>query len=195
MRKNKLIKAICIITLIACTTLTLASCNPKSYGYTVTKTSVYTPKGSCVVGGIISELTSADYNSLNNQTSENFPNAVKKREPTNSYNCHSYAWYSQSASNNVWIGLEIEGVNYMGEQKKYWTDGSYIMIKSGQGDTIPAGIPNGSKVDYSNADHSAIKTSNTKFTSKWGAAGLFEHSPSYCPYTSTNLNYYKYYKD
>lgn len=184
-----------LFILAVCISVMFTACNPASHGYTATLTTVYTPKGTAVVGAHISELTSSDYNELNKQTTENFPNAIKKREPTNNYNCHSYAWHSQSVDNTVWIGFEYEGQSYIDEKKKYWTDGSYVKIASGSNNTVPFGTPNGSKVYYGDvADHSAIKTSDTKFTSKWGPAGLFEHSPSYCPYDSTNLDYYIYYK-
>ncbi|NCE63148.1 hypothetical protein D1159_00785 [Pseudoflavonifractor sp. 524-17] len=39
---------------------------------------------------------------------------------TPSYNCHSYAWYSQSISNNYWIN----------DPKPYMNDGSYSKYAS-----------------------------------------------------------------
>ena len=189
MKKNILNVKISILVLSClCLSALLIACNPNDYGYDYTLTTVYTPKGTAVIGAIIEELVTTDYNELNNYTAQNFPSATKLREPTNHYNCHSYTWYSQSTSNTVWIGVE----GYENEQEKYWTDGSYVFIAATSG-SIPSSVPNGSKVNYYSDDHSAIKTSSTQFTSKWGAAGLFRLGPSYCPYNSSTLKFYRYY--
>lgn len=193
-KRHKRVRLFLLTAAIVCVSLLITSCDPGDYGYTYTLTSVYTPKGTEVIGAHISELTEDDYNRLDREATSNFPNATRLRMPTNNYNCHSYAWHSQSADNTVWIGLIMNGQNYMNEHEKYWKDASYIKIASGNGDIIPYNVPNGSKVNYSDDDHSAIKTSSKKFTSKWGPGGLYEHNPSYCPYTSTNLDYYKYNK-
>ncbi|MDD2362383.1 MAG: hypothetical protein PHV32_04310 [Eubacteriales bacterium] len=187
-------KASIVAVLCCCITVFLTACNPSDHGYSATKTSVKTPKGTTVYGGNVSTITTADYNDANSYATSYYPNATKLREPTNDYNCHSYAWNSQSTSNKIWIGLTINNEDLRNEHKKYWTDGSYVYITNGSGNSIPSSVANGSKVRYINDDHSAIKTSSTKFTSKWGMGGLFEHTPEYSPYTATSLYYYKYSK-
>lgn len=97
------------------------------------------------------------------------------------YNCHSYAWYSSSTSNTVWIP----------DPGAYMTDGSYVQLLSGLG-TFTSYVDSGAKVCYgtsSSALHSAILTSsaanvplsNRAAISKWGSAGVFAHNVSNVP--------------
>lgn len=172
-------------------------------GYTYTFSSVSTPKNSSVqtMKYSSSNWTSARTQEINEYVEDEIISeynwtAVKKSEPA-SYNCHSYAWYSQSTSNSHWIN-QFKTNTSTGEYtntanlSKYWTDGSYSLITSVSNGSIPSSVANGSKVFYVNGDHSAIKYSNTKFRSKWGAAGVYEHSPSQAPYVDvSNLKYYK----
>ena len=111
---------------------------------------------------------------------------VYEGDATNRYNCHSYAWYNQSTSNNYWIDDPVKF-------RSGW-------IKStGWTNVIPSGIQSGDKVDYyktsTNRPHSAVVYSvilNT-FVSKWGSAGLYVHRPTEVPagYISNDLGYYR----
>lgn len=146
-------------------------------------TTVYTPSGTAVSAYRQTyELTSSQIQELNNLVDTNYPNAVRETDATRMYNCHSYAWHSQSSSNNIWINAP--------EQEKYWTDGSYRHVATGYSGAIPSGVPNGAKVSYRSADHSAIKISSTHFRSKWGAGPRVKHTPGYCPYAADELKYY-----
>lgn len=71
----------------------------------VTKTNVYTLKGTPVEALINKkELSNRQYNKNRDFQRDNFPNVVVLEEPSNRYNCHSYAWYSQDTENNfAWI--------------------------------------------------------------------------------------------
>ena len=64
-------------------------------------TYVYTPKGSAVSvyerGEIYSPAQIAEMNSYMDNL---YPSATRLATATSRYNCHSYAWYSQSTSNN-----------------------------------------------------------------------------------------------
>lgn len=207
MKKNYF-KILLLVSLCCCMTFVLTACSPSNYGYSHTDSTVKTPKGTTVNTGKYEELTTSDYNHLNNLVASNFPNvntsSKKLREPTNKYNCHSYAFFSTSTSNVHWIGHDCssdagEDSNGLSlEVKKYWNDGSYVYLtnNNGSSNSIPSTstVPIGSKVSYAKGDHSAIRTSSTEFTSKWGAAGLYIHAPSYCDYDPSSLNYYKYYK-
>lgn len=152
-------------------------------------TTVYTPNGTAVTGAILDEMSAKEIAEANDYQEKNFPYAYKIREPTRRYNCHSYAWHSQSANNTVWIDYG----DFLNEHKKYWQDGSYVAITTVTGDinVIPYAAPVGSKVVYNNGDHSAIKEGTHTFVSKWGAWGLYEHIPDYCPYISDSVTYYK----
>ena len=150
-----------------------------------TYTTVYTPNGTAVTGVILDEMSAGEMAEANDYQEEYYPYAYKIRDPTSRYNCHSYAWHSQSANNTVWINQN--------ELRKYWQDGSYVAITTVTGDinAIPYAAPVGSKVFYNNGDHSAIKEGTHTFVSKWGKMGLYEHFPDDCPYTSDSVTYYK----
>lgn len=139
----------------------------------------YTPNGSRVQ--FIYNLTWADHgitasyaDDLNDQYKATYPNATPLREENPAYNCHSYAWYSTSAGNLYW--LEHNGAS------TYMFDGSYTQTSSPR---------SGDKVWYGSADHSAIYYGNSKVTSKWGALGLFRHDVNYCPYSASDVTYWR----
>jgi hypothetical protein len=122
------------------------------------------------------ELTQTDINNINAVVANNFPLVTTVRGPTRMYNCHSYAWYSQSAT-QIWIDPP--------NQATYWTDGSYPNYS-----TYPMYL--GDKVRYVSDDHSAILYDwYGHYTSKWGAWGLYIHYSSYCPYNASTLYYYR----
>lgn len=135
---------------------------------------VYTPKGSAVsVMVMTSDWSAASVAACNSDLDSNWPLATRLSNCTRLYNCHSYAWYSQSPSNNVWM-------NSPGDDT-YWLDGSYVS----------AAVFPGRKVSYADDDHSSIVVNSNLFRSKWGSLALMEHAPTYTPYTSTNLKYYR----
>lgn len=137
-------------------------------------TVVYTPNGSAVSAYYMTyELSTSERNSLDSTTQSAYPNATLLRSSSRKYNCHSYAWYSQSSSNSIWID----------DPSTYWEDYSY----SGYCSSWPY---SGSKVYYQYGNHSAIVYSGLTFTSKWGQGPLMRHSSTYCPYTSSTLYYY-----
>lgn len=135
---------------------------------------VYTPNSTAVTVIVRTwELSSSEISSLNSLATSEHPNATLLRSSTRKYNCHSYAWYSQSSSNYRW----------MNDPSSYWEDDSY------QGYCASPPYIN-SKVYYPCGDHSAIVYSSTLFNSKWGPGPLMRHTPSDCPYTSSSLQYY-----
>lgn len=152
---------------------------------TYTNSTVTTPNGSTVATLTVSgDLTSSEISQINSQFASAYPRATRQRSATAKYNCHSYAWYSQSTSNNRWM-------NYT---SKYWGDGSYRFSSSqsyASASNAPSPLVIGTRVSYVGGDHSAYKSGATTLTSKWGKAGLYTHAPNYTPYTSTTtLNYY-----
>ena len=105
---------------------------------------------------------------------------------TKKYNCHSYAWHQQHASNLYWIN----------NPAAYMTDGSYYY--KGQ---FPTGWQEYRKIFYDAADgplwdHSGIcywywDGANMKgVTSKWGSGPLMNHLHNYCPYDYSNCKIY-----
>jgi len=135
---------------------------------------VYTPHGTAVpVIVVTSELPSGTISNCNSYLDQTYPNATRLSNCSKKYNCHSWAWYSPSTSNNKWM-------NSPGDDA-YWLDGSYFQVS--------AATP-GCRVSYASDDHSAIVVSSSLFKSKWGSEALMQHAPSYAPYNSSVLHYY-----
>lgn len=134
---------------------------------------VYTPKGSAVSVLIRGEELSASQKaSMDTYMAQTYPRATKLQTATTNYNCHSYAWYSQSTSNIYW----------MNDPSKYMSDGSYIKV----GFTPTAA---GQKMYYPvSGGHSAVVYTassniwNVVPTSKWGSYGLYRHKYGIDPY-------------
>lgn len=83
--------------------------------------SVYTPKGTAVT--VIKrgeQLTATQKTQINNQMASLYPNATRLASATTHYNCHSYAWYSNSTNNKYW----------MNNPSAYMSDTSYISVGS-----------------------------------------------------------------
>ena len=156
--------------------------------YTVNKI-IKTPGGKDVT---VREWTSSDKDWSAQEIAANgsyyhsrYPNAVFLQNSTKRYNCHSYAWYSQTHNNNnYWIPNAVP----------YMTDGACRQIVS------PS---TGVRVYYDDGsydkleDHSAyvVRVSSGVVTvvSKWGNMVLAEHTMADCPYyNGRTLRYYKY---
>ncbi|MFP4978249.1 hypothetical protein ACE6ED_22780 [Paenibacillus sp. CN-4] len=146
---------------------------------------VRTPNGTSVPVDILGEqLTVTQKASLNQQTQAAYPSATFVSSSTSNYNCHSYAWYSNTTSNTYW----------MNNASAYMTDGSYASVTN----LINAGI--GTRVYYDGGLHSAIVTTNggplaspkkLRVTSKWGQGPLMSHTAEYSPYASNALTMWK----
>lgn len=118
-----------------------------------------------------------------------YPNATKINtyggySTTKEFNCHGYAWHVSEGGANRWIGYNYGNT----DEHIYWTGGSYTQISSQH---YPGG-----KVSYASDDHSAVVADPSTygsgwFVSKWGDKVLMRHAYDDCPYTSTNLKYYR----
>ncbi len=135
-----------------------------------------TPNGNSVAAinnSSIADFTTSQKEAYNKQVTSTY-NVTVVSNPTKKYNCHSYAWYSQSTSNYYWIN----------DPSKYMTDGSY---KKTTGT-----IKSGNKVYWVNGSHSGIISyvgtsgiGNVKAKSKWGQLGVYNHYLDDCPYTGS----------
>ncbi len=163
-----------------------------------------TPNGSDVPYIQYYPLSSQKIAEANNECDPLSTNDYKFREPTSSYNCHSYAWHSQDESNSYWIPYPT----------LYYTDGSYYAVTTPQiGDIICYYDNNGTATTGDDENlHSGIVVGTSGVTtsnglcgtsdlyiveSKWGAAGLYRHNGYECPYTSYDdgtADYVKYYR-
>lgn len=140
-------------------------------------TYVYTPKGSRVQ--VLANLTWANMPCTYDEALEMeqvylgmYSSMAKISGPNSTFNCHSYAWYSNEPSTNkYWIDSPYVPV--------YMSDGSYKKMSSAAV-TYKAYWPDG--------DHSGIVGSasgvggNPTIVSKWGCLGVYWHSLLDCPY-------------
>ena len=167
---------------------------------------VKTPNGTNIQSfffGSTTKMTTTDYNSVNNRIaifiSDNNLTATAIGEPA-LYNCHVYAF---KHIHNHWINPFLNGTTNGDNLSKFWSgtgNYSYLTVNVPVAGTneipfkgsysIPSNIPNGSKVIYNYIEHSAVKTSSTHFTSKWGHAGVYRHLPGHAPYNMRAVAYY-----
>jgi Secretion system C-terminal sorting domain len=140
-------------------------------------TSVLTPNNTSVPTVVYCALSSAQFAGYLDFSRTRYPNATIVSNPTSKYNCHSYAWYNSSNTNDKW----------MNDPSKYWEDCSYSLQNGWEGE----------KICYKTSDnlpsHSAIllNASTQMLRSKWGAGALMEHKYNYCPYPNTTIYTYK----
>ncbi|NLD22460.1 MAG: hypothetical protein GX664_08355 [Bacteroidales bacterium] len=141
---------------------------------------VYTYFGQALGVQAKQELSTSEINRITNIYAAEYPAATVIRPASNTYNCHSYAWFDQSTNNHYW--LNSVAPNGELQLQRYWTDDYYCLTTE----------TNAERVFYSSGDHSAIPINTTMYISKWGQAPLMEHAPNYCPYISTNTQYYQH---
>ena len=150
------------------------------------------------------DMSTALINAYNNHYDSEFSDAIRKSSATAHYNCHSYAWYSQSPStNNYW----------MNDPSNYYEDNGYIEVETPRiGDIICYFDDKGTITETDDENlHSGIVVSlnDTQINnvcgnlslvnveSKWGPQGVFLHRGDECPYTSSHggsADYVKYYR-
>lgn len=148
-----------------------------------TAATVYTPKGHSVsvVRNNYPASSPSETTAHKNKVSPYFAVTLKSGYPHNrNYNCHSYAWYSQLASNPYW----------MPDPSAYWEDGSYVKTTPAIG-SVPANNLRGFFKTGSNKDtwHSVIVIGRYAGTlnpysqnlnmsmvqSKWGEGPVYVH--------------------
>jgi hypothetical protein len=149
--------------------------------YADVNTTIRTPRRT-VIPAILRdfELSQREIEASDNFTRRTYPLATLERSASRRYNCHSYAWYSQAAANNIWLN----------DEDPYWTDGSYVLIQQVNGGiNLPANVPNGSKLSWLWNDHSAIKVDAATVRSKWGPGPQMRHHPGDSPYSCKQCSF------
>jgi len=125
----------------------------------------------------LTQWTSTEITAINNSVTSSYVVTVTAN-PNKYYNCHSYAWYSTSTSNNRW----------MNDPSAYMTDGSYYNSTSS--------IRTGDK-HFMNPTHSgiisSISNSMAYITSKWGSWGVYTGAVTQLPPGYTNPGSPDYY--
>lgn len=130
-----------------------------------------------LIGYYLDELTETELNYITNICTSAYSDAIVRGPATSRYNCHSYAWHSNSTTNRIWLNATYDNSLQL---SKYWTNDLYVSCPQSSAE----------KVYYSSGDHSAIVLQNGKYLSKWGAGPLMEHDYNDCPYDTTNLLFF-----
>lgn len=143
---------------------------------------VFTPKGNAItVMSYINDYTISEKESIKNDLLLQYPNSVFLSSATTRYNCHSYAWYSQNTSTNIWNMLSPE--QYILDGSCFETDGEIgdIVLYYNVDEPIHSGIV----VDTisGNPDQTWNGLNLKVIESKWGHGPLFRHNGVECPYT------------
>jgi len=145
------------------------------------------PRGRTLDFVIFTESSIFELNQLDQAATANYPNAVMLDNSTHRYNGHSYAWHDTSTDNTLWLDrVDSCGVEQL---SKYW-----VLNHSAGGEnsfTLCSNASYANIVYYPDGDHSAVCHSNNTYVSKWCDGPLMQHAPSYCPYISTNRQYFQ----
>lgn len=145
----------------------------------ITYAVVYTPKNTPVnvlAKGASTPVASQQY--WIEYVKNGYPTANIIGPADENFNCHSYAWYSQSRDNPYWMPDE--------EANKYMNDGSYRKI---------SGFQESAKIYYGSdtlGRHSGICFVEGLVYSKWGSGPLVSHKWTNCPYynVATPVSYW-----
>ncbi len=153
---------------------------------------VFTPNGTSVSVTMYAGMTPDEVREHIEIIEELYPDVYLISDPTYSYNCHSYAWYSQDAENNHYC---------MADPSAYYTDGSYHEVQTPKvGDIIcyfdNSGINLHSGIIIEVLDDNATNPADASLymvRSKWGLYGLYEHRGDRCLYVenSTTIKFYR----
>ena len=167
-------KIFVIITLFALCNIyvSIAQC---SYPNTYTTVTVYTPNNlpvtAATFNGTDPNITQGDIAAWTLYLAQNY-GAVYMGNPTNTYNCHGYAWHMTDDNNPtptksaVWINQGCLGP-YMSN------NGGYVSCSESEA----------TKVFYHpDGDHSAIRLDSYWYQSKWGSNYLVKHPPNAVDY-------------
>lgn len=127
----------------------------------------------------------ADYEVLDEMICDMIPGIQLVRNGSHRYNCHSYAWYSQSSANDRWIKYPTGYLNDIHCERISQNQievGDLVVYYSQAGEPL-----------HTARVHS-VESGNYLYISKWGTLGVFIHSPENVPSTySDNGNGYCYF--
>lgn len=146
---------------------------------------IRTPNGNYITSGrfVTNELSSQEKQSILNEMSSNYPNAIVLAAPTAKYNCHDYAWVKSEGGQECWLFDELTGATGI---YKFWEDYSYVRTTSSYAEKIYYYAPNALN------RHSAIKYDSLYYISKWAWGCLVKHEPTDVPdeYYTSDMRYY-----
>lgn len=116
------------------------------------------------------EYSDNQKNSYQSEILNEFPDLIVYGSPTKKYNCHSYAWYDESAQNQYWLSEIDVFLNDAHLTEIYYPVVGAICVYFDE---------------YNTPLHSAVvKQVNGQYVtcvSKWGNMGLYVHERQYVP--------------
>ena len=146
---------------------------------------VYTPNGSKIfVYRTDTQLDPNRVEAYRKYYARVYPKAIILEKETPAYNCHHYAWHINAGNSDKWWMTDIDlngNFNLL-----YITDGSYTQVSKSD--------PKATHLVYfgNGIEHSAIKSSITDYAvSKWGNLFTMRHPIKDCPYSTSDIRYYK----
>ena len=205
-------KKVCIWVLTLCMLLgsaglLVSAASTDSTSQTKINATVYTPKGSAVdVFTYVNELTDAE-KAGNLDIASKYEGVQLVSEPTNQFNCYSFAFYNRDTQTNHY---------WMNSPSAYLTDGSYVQtdrpVRGGivvyyqrmamvkvttdeDGNTVENFLFSSISLSHSafildvadDGDDTTVPTMNdVTVLSKWGQCGTYIHNATECPYAEHN---------
>lgn len=151
----------------------------------------YTPFGHMFRAEARTEMTDMEIYTITSDYVSNYPDAGMVALASDRYNGNGYAWMindptagsnNSATTSNSWL-YDEGGLGNSGNNITYmWGNDLYTET------TISS---EAEKIYYNGADHSALPYYNQRYISKWGNGPLVSHAPTYCPYLTTDMKYYK----
>ncbi len=156
---------------------------------------VYTPNNKAVPARYyLDNMTAEMVENHNTYIGGIFILATRISDANSKYNCHSYAWHSQSTANSYWIG----------DPSEFCKDRYYQEVSNPQPGDIVCYFNNVGENLHSGIIRTVLNNSSPRLAgnltviSKWGAAGVYLHNGYECPYTAysggdaTSVKYYRH---
>ncbi len=147
------------------------SCSAGRYDFSALL--VQAPNNSSVAAFVIGdELTPEVITYCNNVNALIYPEAMLIDDPTVKYNCHSYAWYSQEYTSNIY---------WIDDPSEYFED--YRVVSTPQvGDIVYYNTASSHSAIVVSVPNGSNNLSDIVVQSKWGPEGLYEHEIDQCSY-------------
>ena len=157
-------------------TVNSENCDMNRSSETPVRSAPITPSGYTVYYTTPTESHTGSYHATKDTEVVTTYGVTQKKPGSCLYNCHSYAWHSQAATNIYWIPDPIS----------YLNDPVYSCVYIGYVSTCTSttGVSYHDRIVYAGRCHSALfigdassgaPLAGVKVISKWGTLGVFEH--------------------
>lgn len=134
--------------------------------------------GHTLIGTSPDEMSSQELIRKTNAMCSSYPYAILRGSATNKYNGNSYAWIHSSTDNTIWLESEYLGSFQL---SNLWTNDRFVSCPESEAEIAY----------YADGEHSAIILPSGKYMSKWDNGPLMEHDEDYCPFPTSDIQYFK----